>query len=566
MKNKMMSEKLHSLLTNWQNSSHTVAISESGPITADIFIQDCSKLVSAIRENDTFEYILSCKNSYYFAVSFFALLHENKKVCLPPGMEKGCIDELKNNRILISDFYQGAIDPKQDRSYEDIEFKKINNSQISLFTSGSTGQRKEIKKSLDQFSSEVEVLNKTWEIPESSLAVSSVSHQHIYGLLFKLLLAMAYKRPFYIDNCLYEDQLNRVLKQYPHSYLISCPAHLDAMIKFPQHDFLKEKLVFSSGAPLSLQTSEEIKRISKHAPIEVFGSTETGGIAWRRQTEANEWQTMDQVLVKVDTSKTLWVNSLFAESQNEWYETGDKAELLSNKSFKHLGRKDRIAKVSGKRLSLDEMEAKLITLDYISECKVLILEERGHTQRDSTALIAVLSESGRSKLKEAGRRKFSLLIKDELKKFYTPVLLPRFWRYIEEFPKNSQGKINNDTLKLFFMGFDESDIRFPDLRSLNSTNDTLSLKFTVPKNCSFFDGHFKNRPILPGVAQVFWVQFYTEKILGYSTVKGINKLKFQSIIQPGDECSLCITPKSNTIDFKYEVNEQICSSGSLKYE
>ena len=556
---------LNSLLTDFENSRHIVAISDSKSFTAENFVQDCRRLISKIKTQTQTEFILSCKNSYLFTVSFFALLHENKTVCLPPGMEKGSIDELITKRSIVSDFYSGAIHPLQPDEEKNVELQQIADGKITLFTSGSTGERKEIKKSLKHFSSELESLNQTWTISKNSMAVASVSHQHIYGLLFKILWPLLNKLPFYIEECLYEDQLNRVLNKQPNAHIISCPAHLDAMAKFPSNEFLKGKTIFSSGAPLSLNTSEKIKEISGQAPIEVFGSTETGGIAWRCQSLSDLWNTISPVEIKADNSGTLWVKSPFCEVENEWYETGDKAKIISDGKFKHLGRKDSIAKVSGKRVSLNEMESRLQKSEYILECKITVLQEQGQTQRDSTAVLAVLTKKGNTELEKLGRRKFSLKLKDDLKLFYAPVLLPRFWRYINEFPRNSQGKIQNESLKLFFTGFDEQEKRFPDLKSVSHFNESCILAFKVPTNCSFFDGHFNGRPILPGAAQIFWVQFYCEKLLGLTNVKEISKLKFQRIIQPGEECRLKLDKGVDSISFQFTVNEQLCSSGSFRY-
>ncbi len=561
-----MSNNLNNILNNFENSDHIIALSESESFTASKFIHDCKTLITKIKTQKETEFILSCKNSYLFTISFFALLHENKKICLPLGMEKGCIDELKTDRAIVSDFYSDALHPLQKHEIANVDLKSIPDGQISLFTSGSTGERKEIKKRLAHFSSEINILSQTWKVSENSLAVSSVSHQHIYGLLFKILWPLLHKSPFYIDECLYENQLNRVIKQHPHSHLISCPAHLDAMVKFPSNGFLKGKTIFSSGAPLSLQTSEAIEKISGKAPIEVFGSTETGGIAWRKQTASAHWITLSTVEIKADESGTLWVKSAFCEEQNEWYETGDKADITSDKNFKHLGRKDSIAKVSGKRVSLNEMADRLASSEYISKCNVLVLQEKGQTKRESTAAIAVLSEKGKAELENLGRRKFSLKLKETLKHFYTPVLIPRFWRYIDEFPRNSQGKIQSSTLRLFFAGYDDQEKRFPRLRAILQSKESCILKFTIPKDCSFFEGHFNGLPILPGVAQIFWVQFYCEKLAGLTNIKTINKLKFQRIIQPEEECLLKLDIGNNTVNFQFTVDEKICSSGSLRYD
>ena len=556
---------LTNLLTS--NESFIVAYSDEKEYSSKDFRADCLKLIDKIRQSEQNEFILSSKNTYSFAVALIALAHENKTICLPPGIESGPIEELKGKRGIISDFYPTAIQPIQaEDSNIEIELQELPNAKVILYTSGSTGERKEIQKNISHFNEEIEVLSQTWTLEQKAIAVSSVSHHHIYGLLFKVLWPLSTNRAFLIEDCLFENELDKAFQKYPDGILVSCPAHLDAMVNFPEKSFLSSRTIFSSGAPLSLETSESLKRLSKNAPIEVFGSTETGGIAWRQQTENSNWTLLDKVKIKTDANSTLIIHSPFCERQNEWYETGDKAELINESEFKHLGRKDRIVKVSGKRLSLDQLESKIENSSFVQSARIITVQEGGHTDRESVAAIIILSDPGRKKLEADGKRTLSLALKNELKEFFAPVLLPRFWRFIDEFPKNSQGKTENRLLSLFLQGFNEKEKRFPELKSLQKISDEWRIDLCVPPNCSFFEGHFNESPILPGVAQLFWVQFYTEKLIDKKVVKGINKLKFHQIIQPGDRCTLSLIDKENAVSFSFSKNEEVCSSGILKYE
>ncbi|MCM8525077.1 MAG: AMP-binding protein [Lentisphaeraceae bacterium] len=558
--------KLNRLIIELQNSSKTVTVGAQQTINGKDFVQDCSRLINRIKTSEFSEFVLSCKDSYLFAVGLFALLHEEKKICLPQGMEKGLIEELSKSKGFVSDFLACAIHPLQEESGEEIILKEFSDGQISLFTSGSTGERKEIKKTLSQFNEEISVLNQTWPLDEHQGVVSTVSHQHIYGLLFKILWPLASQRPFIIQDCLYENELVSIFTSYPENILVTCPAHLDAMVKFSERDFLKNRTVFSSGAPLSPETANAIFSFTGNSPLEVFGSTETGGIAWRRQSQSTDWTVMDNVELKTNEEKTLLVKSPFCEIQNEWYETGDKADIIDSQTFKHLGRKDRIVKVSGKRLSLDEMEQRLLNSTLVEECKVLVVTEKSSTARESTAAILTLTESGKTELNKLGRRQFAKLLKKTLQDFFTPVLLPRFWRYIEDFPKNSQGKLASGLLPLFLLGFDENENRHPELKSISQSSDTFILRIKAPKNCDFFKGHFPETPILPGVGQLFWAQLYAKKIFSLENVKGIKKLKFHHIIQPDDEVTLTLTQKNNSVEFTFSDGEKTLSGGLINYE
>lgn len=553
---------LESIFSN-KNDKTAVAISpESSKSMADLK-KDCQNLISALRRNKPKEALLTCLDSYNFTVGFLSLLHENIKVCLPPGIGTGVVSEIKSERLLISDYQKDALHPTQINEGGMIELKTLTNGSISLFTSGSTGQRKEIKKRLQNFSDEIQVLESLWPI-NNHLTVATVSHHHIYGLLFKILWPLALGAPFYIPECLHESDLKSALEHSPECRLISCPAHLDTILKFNDISFLNNKKIFSSGAPLSVETSSEIKTAVGQSPVEVLGSTETGGIAWRQQTESSTWKALPRVELKTN-NETLVIQSPFCEVTDDWYETSDKAELIDNIHFKHLGRNDRIVKVAGKRLSLDELENRLQKSDLITSCKIVILKEQGHSVRESCGAVIILSDKGLDSLKKLGRRKFANRLKQEVKPFYDPVLIPRFWRYVESFPVNRQGKVEYESLKTFFLGFDEKENRFPELLKISTDGNSIELKMTIPGKSKFFEGHFDEAPILPGVAQLFWVETYAKIFLGKSTVNGLNRLKFHKIIRPDSHAVLVLQSTGEKIDFKYVVNDEICSSGSLIY-
>ena len=67
----------------------------------------------------------------------------------------------------------------------------LDNCQLSLCTSGSSGEPKRIDKSLRQLANEVEALEALWgKDLKDACIIGSVATQHIYGLLFRCI-----KRP-----------------------------------------------------------------------------------------------------------------------------------------------------------------------------------------------------------------------------------------------------------------------------------------------------------------------------------------------------------------------------------
>ena len=62
---------------------------------------------------------------------------------------------------------------------------------------------------------------------------------------------------------------------------------------------------------------------------------------------------------------------------------------------------------------------------------------------------------------------------------------------------------------------------------------SLQLTLRVPANLLYFDGHFPEVPILPGVVQVDWALYFAHENLAIpDEFCGLQALKFQQVIRP----------------------------------
>ena len=133
-------------------------------------------------------------------------------------------------------------------------------------------------------------------------------------------------------------------------------------------------LIFSSSAPLPLADAHHVRDAFGSLPIEVLGSTETGGIAWRQQESADaSWTPMPGVAVDADDAQMLSVTSPF--TGGETIATGDVVERVGD-AFRLIGRADRIAKIEGKRVSLARVEESLLALPGIAAAAAVDLPDR----------------------------------------------------------------------------------------------------------------------------------------------------------------------------------------------
>lgn len=314
---------------------------------------------------------------------------------------------------------------------------------LCLFTSGSSGEPQLIRKQQFQLFKEVAALEAAFGASlGDALVVSSVSHQHIYGFLFRLLWPLATGRLLAAENLAYAE----ALVSYPGRRLawVASPTHLTRLPAGADESRLAA--IFSSGAPLPADASARAAQRFGAQVIEVFGSTETGGIGWRRQHLGETlWTPFDGLSLRVDARQQLEIRSPYLPDQ-QWHRCADRVRLEAG-GFALLGRADRIVKVEGKRVSLEQLEAALLACPEIVDVRLEPLQRQGAVaQRDELLVLAVLSEQGRQLLQQ-GRQVVIGPLRQCLAQWLERPLLPRRWRFVDRLPRNAQGKLQQSALK-----------------------------------------------------------------------------------------------------------------------
>jgi len=444
-----------------QDPNRIIAYDGNDPVYLSSLLEDIFKLCRALAEADQQRWILVTHDTLNFLCAFYALLITGKDVLLPPNQQAGTIAEfVARPDAVIADSKCGLDLPyisiagvrascqvKPPAGFTGIATTKVS---VELCTSGSTGEPQQIRKKVATLENEIKCLDALWgERVKDSVFASTVSHQHIYGLLFRVLWPLCAGYRFVARNIDYPEQLESISCQYGAITLVSSPAYLKRMLEVLDKQRLAEqlKIIFSSGGPLDSLTAEAYLDSLGQAPVEVLGSTETGGVAWRRQAHGNDvWQKMPPVSIRRSAENgALEVASPFCFTQ-DWYAMGDRVELLSETEFRLLGRLDRIVKLEEKRISLDQMEDYLRQDDYISDVRIITVAGK----RTVLGAACILSEQGRLKLAQAGKRYLAEHLRRHLLRIFEPVTLPRKWRYIDDFPYNSQGKLTRQALLVLF--------------------------------------------------------------------------------------------------------------------
>jgi len=439
---------------------------------------------------------------------------------------------------------------------------------LVVFTSGSTGAAQAIPKKLSQLASEVATLEVLFGERAGDAAVwATVSHQHIYGLLFKVLWPLATRRAIHALSVSYPEELTQALVAAP-CVLVASPAHLK---RLPEHlDWRAAagmlRAVFSSGAPLAPDAALAAGDLLGTVPLEVYGSSETGGVAWRQRADIddNAWTPFPTVDWRLDEEDSaLEVRSPHLADDN-WLTLADRAQRIGDHGFLLLGRRDRIVKIEEKRISLSVMEAALTGSGLAAEARVLMTEAvAGERQR--LAAFVVPTVEGRSVLEREGKVALNNRLRAVLATVVEAVALPRRWRYLDQMPVNAQGKTTMAALLALLDG--ERPV-FPQMRELEREPQRVVLEVTAPASLLYFDGHFDVAPILPGVVQINWAIHYGRQYFVLPPVfKGMQQLKFQQVVAPdvAVRLELAHDPVKGSLQFRYVSEAGQHASGRILF-
>ncbi len=457
---------LLNIFTSENDESAIVARYKNKLITKAKFIADIQLLLSKLQQHPEQSWALFDQQAYPFAVALFALALAKKDIILPGNDTAHTLKSLdKLCDAFIGDFEKADIDicvtlekaakPVSNNMLPSLD---LDNTQLTIFTSGSSGEPKAIKKSLRQFEYELQSLEQCFShcfntsgSADKAVIIATVSHQHIYGLIFRILWPLAAGRIFISERMLDTALLVRQLIEHKKPMIwIASPAHLKRLQDdLPWNDASNYlNAIFSSGGPLAADSAFHLNTLSGQTAIEVFGSSETGGIAYRQQrpeTEPNTWTSLPGVLIKANERHALMIKSAHIDEKN-WYISEDAVEIISEQSFILKGRLDRIVKLEEKRLSLVELEKAINNSPLVNESYCLVLPSK---KRDSLACLCQLSPAGQTLLKQ-GKLAVVKTLKTQLKQHFELSLIPKKWRFIDKIPCNSQSKIDKKSIIQLF--------------------------------------------------------------------------------------------------------------------
>ncbi len=419
------------------------------------FLIDTAKLRRFIESSGADEFILHCEDYWYFLCTFVALLQCQKAVYLTQNISSSFMaDVRKPGMAFLTD--QLLSEPEAPGLAGAVSIKKViddaaspsveeyrttpaidgETTRIFLFTSGSTGKPKAVPQRMKEFEEDNAFIISKWgqEFTNRKL-LTTVSQHHIYGFLFGISLPFTLGCPFRRNRVEFPEEFEKLTDV---SYiLIATPAFLKRTVEVEDKLAMKNVWIFTSGGAVSPELAVQTEKVFGFCPLEVYGSTETSGIAYRQQKKDQlVWTPFDNAKIWLGDDGCLRIISPYIKNP-EGFATADLAEIFEDGRFLLKGRSDSIVKIEEKRISMTEVEARLLESGLVEDVKVVAMS---NDVRQYLAAALVLNEKGREQFKDTEKFMINRWFHDFLMKYFENVVIPKKWRFMDKLPTDVQGK------------------------------------------------------------------------------------------------------------------------------
>ena len=413
-------------------------------LSVERFLSDVSRLAASLPDR---QFLLNlCADRYHFSVGFAAALVRRQINLLPPNETPDLIERLASQYPGV---YCLSDQPTGLESLETVLFPELADcdtapppvpdvpaTQVAaiVFTSGSTGEPVPYRKTWGSLVrvalAEIEILG--LRLRRGMALVGTVPPQHVFGLENTVLTVMQGGLALHARRSFYPADIRADLASLPRPRgLVTSPVHLRVLLAesddLPPADFL-----LCATAPLSPQLAAQAEARFGAPLFEIYGCTESGGIASRRTVETGEWRAMTDVALRAD-SKGTWVRGGHVEIE---VPLADVIELRGQGRFLLHGRTADLVNIAGKRTSLAYLNYHLNSIEGVRDGTFVVREQDGETVTRLTAYVVAPGLSGED-------------LMNALRQRIDAAFLPRPLHFVDALPRNETGKLPRQALNEF---------------------------------------------------------------------------------------------------------------------
>ena len=434
-----------------RHAADALVASGAQPRTARDLVRDVDAIARALPEGIVGrEVVLVAEDRYAFAAALIACTVRGAITALPPSAQPEMVSEIRHRENVATVLHDragmrgidvGAIlarEASATRAYAPFSPLDPSLPIVVVYTSGTSGTPTRCPKTAGQLIGEADALRAMFGIASGTAILATVPSRHVYGLLFGVLLPLVSGASFARETVLHGEPLAALARRDRSRVLISVPAHLRALRTLEPDAMPELEHVFSSGAPLPRETYDELHARFGWKIISAYGSSETGGIAYRAHPD-DPWTAFDGVTISIGDDERLWVDSPFVDpGEPRPVATNDRVARAGANGFRLLGRVDGVLKIGGTRVSIAELEHRLLAVPGIDDAAVIAAEVGGARGTEVWAVVV-------SKLYTDARS-----VRHALAPHLEPVVLPRRVRVVDALPRDPSGKVRRSDLRALF--------------------------------------------------------------------------------------------------------------------
>lgn len=304
--------------------------------------------------------------------------------------------------------------------------------EVAFFTSGSTGEPKIIHKRAFQFGEQHRVEAPWLGLDGPLTVVSFVPAFHILGYIYGFSTPAARRgTTVFARGGSPQGWVEMVRAERPR-LVVGVTSHYRLMVQLLDAP-LPEALYLCSGGPLDPAIADEFERRAGWPVLQVYGSTETGGIAVRRGSGPMEPFPQLAWKSRVGDGR-LMIKSAWQERPSEWHCTDD-VVAVEEGTFRLLGRSDSVVKIGGRRFSTGEIVQTALVAPGVAQAHALPYDRFGE---HAIALFVVAS---------SGPPLSAADVRAHLASRLAPFKVPRTIHVLAELPTRGIGKVDEAALR-----------------------------------------------------------------------------------------------------------------------
>lgn len=330
-----------------------------------------------------------------------------------------------------------------------------NSTALIMYTSGTTGPPKGVVLSRRAIAADIDALAQAWQWTADDTLVHGLPLFHVHGLILGLLGSLRIGNRFVHTG----KPTPEAYAQAAGTLYFGVPTVWSRVVGDPDaaRALSPARLLVSGSAPLPVPVFDEMVRLTGHAPVERYGSTESlitlstsadgerrpgwvglplAGVQTRLVDDdgaevAHDGETIGRLEVKSPTMFDGYLNRADATADafttDGWYRTGDVAVIDADGMHRIVGRESvDLIKSGGYRIGAGEIETILLGHAGVSEAAVVGVPDDDLGQR---IVAFVVGDADPADLIDYVARQLSVHKR------------PREVRVVESLPRNAMGKV-----------------------------------------------------------------------------------------------------------------------------